>query len=209
MLGHIGSVAMAPGDVFVIETPGGGGYGPPTRPEHHAVHAGANAGLKLALVAASVLFASLVARRFGHAMGGTVAGMPMIAGPIMGFLVLQSRCPRCEPSRWPPWSACRRRQCTCGCFAWCAQRWPWALSWLAANLAFFAVGLVVPRWSPGLTGAVALAAGSLLFARWAMPQSPLRAAAVEIPKLELALRVIAAVTLAWVIVRGAGWCPPP
>ena len=26
-LGHIGSVLMAPGDVFVIETPGGGGYG--------------------------------------------------------------------------------------------------------------------------------------------------------------------------------------
>jgi 5-oxoprolinase (ATP-hydrolysing) len=28
-LGHIGSVEMAPGDVFVIETPGGGGYGTP------------------------------------------------------------------------------------------------------------------------------------------------------------------------------------
>jgi 5-oxoprolinase (ATP-hydrolysing) len=28
MLAHIGSAEMAPGDVFVIETPGGGGYGP-------------------------------------------------------------------------------------------------------------------------------------------------------------------------------------
>ena len=28
-LGHIGQVEMAPGDVFVVETPGGGGYGPP------------------------------------------------------------------------------------------------------------------------------------------------------------------------------------
>jgi 5-oxoprolinase (ATP-hydrolysing) len=27
MLRHIGSVEMAPGDVFVVETPGGGGYG--------------------------------------------------------------------------------------------------------------------------------------------------------------------------------------
>ena len=27
MLGHIGSADMAPGDVFVVETPGGGGYG--------------------------------------------------------------------------------------------------------------------------------------------------------------------------------------
>jgi 5-oxoprolinase (ATP-hydrolysing) len=29
ILSHIGSAAMAAGDVFVIETPGGGGYGPP------------------------------------------------------------------------------------------------------------------------------------------------------------------------------------
>jgi 5-oxoprolinase (ATP-hydrolysing) len=29
ILSHIGSAAMAPGDVFVIETPGGGGYGSP------------------------------------------------------------------------------------------------------------------------------------------------------------------------------------
>ena len=29
MLGHIGSAAMQPGDVFVVETPGGGGYGAP------------------------------------------------------------------------------------------------------------------------------------------------------------------------------------
>jgi 5-oxoprolinase (ATP-hydrolysing) len=28
-LGHIGSAQMQPGDVFVIETPGGGGWGPP------------------------------------------------------------------------------------------------------------------------------------------------------------------------------------
>ncbi|HOM13189.1 MAG TPA: hydantoinase B/oxoprolinase family protein, partial [Rubrivivax sp.] len=28
-LGHIGSVTMEPGDVFVVETPGGGGYGRP------------------------------------------------------------------------------------------------------------------------------------------------------------------------------------
>jgi 5-oxoprolinase (ATP-hydrolysing) len=29
-LGHIGKTEMAPGDAFVIETPGGGGYGEPT-----------------------------------------------------------------------------------------------------------------------------------------------------------------------------------
>ena len=31
-LDHIGSVEMQPGDVFVIETPGGGGFGTPPAP---------------------------------------------------------------------------------------------------------------------------------------------------------------------------------
>ncbi|WP_437811017.1 hypothetical protein [Sorangium sp. So ce1078] len=45
--------------------------------------------LKLAPVGASVLLSSLAARRFGHAVGGTIAGLPMIVGPIMGFVLLQ------------------------------------------------------------------------------------------------------------------------
>jgi 5-oxoprolinase (ATP-hydrolysing) len=28
VLGHIGKTDMQPGDVFIIETPGGGGFGP-------------------------------------------------------------------------------------------------------------------------------------------------------------------------------------
>jgi 5-oxoprolinase (ATP-hydrolysing) len=31
-LGHIDSVEMLPGDVFVVETPGGGGFGPANSP---------------------------------------------------------------------------------------------------------------------------------------------------------------------------------
>lgn len=48
---------------------------------------------KLALVAASVLLASLVARRFGHGAGGVLAGMPMIAGPITGLLLIDVAAP--------------------------------------------------------------------------------------------------------------------
>jgi len=31
-LDHVAEVAMQPGDVFIIETPGGGGFGAPRRP---------------------------------------------------------------------------------------------------------------------------------------------------------------------------------
>ncbi len=49
--------------------------------------------LKLTLVAASALLSSLVARRFGHGICGTLAGMPMIAGPgsIATIMLLTSR----------------------------------------------------------------------------------------------------------------------
>ncbi|MEY5100350.1 MAG: hypothetical protein RJA36_3069, partial [Pseudomonadota bacterium] len=45
-------------------------------------------GVKLALIAATVLAASLVADRWGHAAGGWLAGLPMIGGPIFGLLML-------------------------------------------------------------------------------------------------------------------------
>lgn len=45
-------------------------------------------GVKLALIAATVLAASLVAGRWGHAAGGWLAGLPMIGGPIVGLLML-------------------------------------------------------------------------------------------------------------------------
>ena len=45
-------------------------------------------GIKLALIAATVLASSLVAGRFGHAAGGWLAGLPMIGGSIVGTLMV-------------------------------------------------------------------------------------------------------------------------
>ena len=44
--------------------------------------------LKLALVAASILGASLLARRYGHAVSGALAGLPVIVGPIIAVLLI-------------------------------------------------------------------------------------------------------------------------
>ncbi|MEN9631437.1 MAG: hypothetical protein RJA10_4665 [Pseudomonadota bacterium] len=44
---------------------------------------------KVALVALVVLLATQAARRFGHGVGGLLAGLPMIAAPITGLLLLQ------------------------------------------------------------------------------------------------------------------------
>jgi hypothetical protein len=46
-------------------------------------------GAKVALVAVVVLLATHAARRFGHGVGGLLAGLPLIAAPITGLLLLQ------------------------------------------------------------------------------------------------------------------------
>ncbi|HKW83163.1 MAG TPA: hypothetical protein VJN68_05355, partial [Burkholderiaceae bacterium] len=43
---------------------------------------------KLSLVAASMLGASLLARRYGHAVSGALAGLPVIVGPIIAILLI-------------------------------------------------------------------------------------------------------------------------
>lgn len=163
--------------------------------------------VKLALVAASVLFASLVARRFGHAVGGTVAGMPMIAGPIMGFVLWQ------EPAATARAIALATLVCLPATaahlltFAWCARRWHWAVAWIAANGVFLAVGSALNALPSTPWTAAVVALLSLVLGRAAMPRDRLAAGAVAIPRIELACRVAAAVALAAVIVRSAGVVP--
>jgi hypothetical protein len=164
--------------------------------------------LKLALVGASVLLSSLAARRFGHAVGGTLAGLPMIVGPIMGFVLLQEA----------PAQAGAIALATLVCvpativhvltFAWCARRGRrWGVALLTANAAFLSVGaaLLALRLPPPLACAAALASPAL--GALAVPRPSEPPAAVAIPRVELACRVVAAMAMAWCIVRSAGAAP--
>lgn len=164
--------------------------------------------LKLALVAASALLSSLVARRFGHAVGGTLAGLPMIAGPIMGF-VLWSTTPMggvrdialatlvCLPATVAHLVT----------FAWSATRWPWWISLALANVAFFGLGALLPLLAlpPGLACVLALTA--LAVGGRLMPRLRIAPGAVAISHAELACRVAAALVVAWLIIRSAGVAP--
>jgi hypothetical protein len=81
------------------------------------------------------------------------------------------------------------------------------VSLLLANLAFFGLGSVLPLlpFPPALSCVLALAVlgvGGAL-----MPQLPIARGAVDIPHLELACRVAAAIFVAWLIIRGAGVVP--
>ncbi|WP_298827396.1 hypothetical protein [uncultured Piscinibacter sp.] len=163
--------------------------------------------LKLTLVAASVLLASLAAKRFGHAVGGTLAGLPMIAGPIMGFVLLQASVQDVRDIALATLVCLPATVVHLLVFAWSALRWRWPVSLLLANLAFFAAGALLALLPLPPVLACGLALAALALGAAAMPRLPVRPGAVAIPRLELVCRVAVAVLVAWLIMRSAGVAP--
>ncbi|WP_437786632.1 hypothetical protein [Sorangium sp. So ce1097] len=163
--------------------------------------------LKLALVGAAALASSLAARRFGHAVGGTLAGLPVIAGSIMGFVLLQAPPAQAGAIALATLACLPATVAHVLCFAWCATRLRWGAALLAANAAYLAIGaaLLALRLPPAATCAAALLSPAL--GALAMPRRPLTPAAVAIPRAELACRVAAAMAVAWAVVRSAGVVP--
>ncbi len=169
--------------------------------------------LKLVLVAASILLASLAARRFGHGVSGTLGGMPMIAGPIMGFVLLEQHA---EPAR-----AIALATLVCVpamvlhmvTFARASRRFPWPGALLAANLMFVAGGWVLSGLALPAAATCALALLAPLVGLAAIrPQAGSGGAwattpMVRIPRAELGLRVVVAIVLAAGIIQGAAVLP--
>jgi len=163
--------------------------------------------LKLTLVAASVLLASVAARRFGHAVGGTIAGMPMIAGPIIGFVLWQESPGRTREIALATLVCLPAAMAHMAAFAWSATRWRWPLALLNANLAFLAVGALLSLLRLPVPAVLLLALAAPTLAVLSLPRLHVPAAAVDIPRIELACRVAVAGLMAWALVRGAGELP--
>jgi hypothetical protein len=163
--------------------------------------------LKLALVCAVVLAASMAAKRFGHGVAGTLSGLPMIAGPIMGFVLLQAPLSQAHAIAVATLVAYPAMVSHMAAFAHAVRRWPWWVSLLVANAVFLAVGGLLVWIALPLPAACVLAA----LAPWAglrsMPAHRRERTVLHIPPIELVLRVAAAAALAAAIMGGASVFP--
>lgn len=163
--------------------------------------------LKLLLVACSALLSSLAAKRYGHAVGGTLAGLPMIAGPIMGFVLLGTGIESVRAIALATLVCLPATVAHLVTYAWAATRWPWPVALACANVIFFGLGaaltaLPLPPALVCLAALAVLGSGAAL-----MPRLPIAPGAVAIPAAELACRVLAAMGVAWLIIRSAGIAP--
>lgn len=168
--------------------------------------------LKLALVGASVLFASLASRRYGHGVAGTLAGLPMIAGPIMGFVLWQQTPGQARAIALATLQCLPAMVLHMVVFAHAARRASWFGAWLAANLAFLLAGALLSRGPLPAAYACTLPVLAVLAGLKAIPLprpgAARRAGPVHVPTIELVLRVLVAMAIAAVVVHGAAWLPP-
>jgi len=163
--------------------------------------------LKLALVCAIVLAASFAAKRFGHGVAGTLSGMPLIAGSIMGFVLLQSSPGQARAISLATLVAYPAMVSHMLVFAHAVRRLPWWGALLAANAVFFALGGLLLWLHLPVVPACLLAA----LCPWAglhlLPAHRRERTVLHIPPIELVLRVAAAAALAAAIMGGASVFP--
>jgi MFS family permease len=157
-----------------------------------------------------VFAASLVAKRWGHAAGGWLAGLPMIGGPIVGLLMVEVGTERGRDACLATLRCHPALVAYLVTYAWAARRWRWpACLGLSLSL-FFVLGALCialdgPEWSVVLLSVLAVCLGS-----WFVNRLSAEGAAigrVELPRAELWSRVAAAVVMAGVVIGGASQLP--
>jgi hypothetical protein len=163
------------------------------------------------LIAAPVLvaLATLAGRRWGPTMAGLVAGLPIVAGPILYFYALE---------QGPTYAAAAAHATLLGllslCFFTLAYSWrAWASgSALSATLlgwvAFAFSTMVVRHMDVGLVKALLYAAAGLFLARRSLPAMGEPGPDPRPGAWDLPLRMLAAALLVFVLTHFAGGLGP-
>jgi hypothetical protein len=159
--------------------------------------------LKLILVPALVVSASLAERRWGSRVAGLLTSFPIVTGPILFFFAMEEGDAfTAEVSR----GALVALAAVAGCglaYAWASQRTPWWIS-LPVSWASFVV-ITLALLGRGLTApwGLAVAVGSVVLARVLLPTSRGARAARGRSAWDLPLRTLSA-TIVVLSVTGLG-----
>ncbi len=151
--------------------------------------------LKLTLVPTLICAVTLATRRWGMAMGGWLASLPVSGGPILLFYALeQGTAFAADAARFTVLSGVGVAT-YCLAYGWAAQRLPWMASLSLAWLCFL-VTAALCRWlSLSLLPAFGLAVASYVTARKLLPPTPAIIQPSGRQRWDLPLRVVAAVAL--------------
>ena len=151
--------------------------------------------LKLLLVPAFVLLVSLAGRRYGPSMAGWLAGLPVVAGPILFFLAWEQGPVFAHGAAVLGLSAVAATVSFCLAYAHACRRLPWPLALAVSVGVWVVMALLLSALPPSPWLALAVAAVALLLAPHLSPQVAPIVAGREMGPVELAIRVAAGAAL--------------
>ncbi|HEX2979131.1 MAG TPA: hypothetical protein VHO48_02600, partial [Anaerolineaceae bacterium] len=166
--------------------------------------------IKLILTPLLIAAATFAARRWGPVVGGLLAGLPLVSGPISVFLALEQG----------PAFAARAGQGTllglialvafCAVYARAANRFPWPAA-LTGGVAIYALSAwALTSLTTGVAVTVLIVFALVCIALWIVGDPPAQSGASSLPGWDLPLRMLAATALVLLITGlssrlGATW----
>jgi hypothetical protein len=182
----------------------------PRRPRPRYDPAVTTTALKLLLTPALIAVATVIARRCGPAIGGTVAGLPLTSTPVSIVLVLEQGTAFAATAALGTVLGLVSQAALCVAYAWTARRTRWPASVAAGVLAFLAATVVLQplRVSPAVAFVavcvVLFAAASVMPAR-AAPTSAGRPPWWDLPgRMAVATGIVLVLTTSAPVI-GARW----
>lgn len=147
---------------------------------------------KLSAAPLLILFVTLLARRFGPALGGLMMGIPLLTGPISVFTALEQGADFARQAAVANLVGQISTCIFCFVYALAAARWGAWISAVCGVLGFLVATFVWNQFHWSLAGAVALFAFGLVVLLWFFPKPPGNTPGRTAPWWELPARMLVA-----------------
>jgi hypothetical protein len=151
--------------------------------------------LKLFLIPLLTLAVSMAARVWGHRVSGWLTSLPIVAGPIAVVLVLEQGAEFTAQVAVATLVALPAIAVYILVFALVSRRHGWAASLLCGWAAFIVVALPISWLPAGAYGGLALTWIALAAAYLLLPKSQAPRVPAQVPRIEIAFRMVASVVL--------------
>ncbi len=155
--------------------------------------------LKLLLVPGLVAAVTLAVRRWGPTVGGWLAGLPVVAGPVLVFYAIEQGTAFAAQAAHATLAGLIATVAFAVAYARCSVRLPWhasvAVGWTAYAVTAFALYGLGPALVPSLVSLVA----ATVLGRRALPRLAAAPESIARPRGDLAIRLVATATLVLVL----------
>jgi hypothetical protein len=151
--------------------------------------------VKILLTPTLIAGATLLARRWGPGVGGTIVGLPLTSAPLSVFLALEQGPPFAASAAIGTLLGLVSQAALCLAYSWTARQATWGTSAVAGVFAFLIATLILERLALSVAVAFALVCGLLILTARAIPVPGEVSGPARPPRWDLPVRMLVATTI--------------